>query len=84
MAEQSWKHSTGQKIEKIYMWVATEPDGGEGIPSMMLDGIWFPMLGADTDRIESMRSQAVAIRAATGRPVALVEFTGRRVVETLA
>src|ERR1700745_2265416 len=27
----SWKPQTGQKIERLYAWIAEEPDGGEGV-----------------------------------------------------
>lgn len=35
MAE-SWKPGTGQTIDALYAWVATEPDGGEGVCSAQI------------------------------------------------
>jgi hypothetical protein len=42
--------NTGQRIETIYAWIATEPDGGEGVCSMQAGEIHLPMIGADGER----------------------------------
>ena len=77
----AWKAGTGQKIERLYAWVATETDGGEGVCSwLMPDGVHMPLVGADMARIESLAPQAALIARATGYPVRLVEFSTRRVL----
>jgi len=79
----AWKARTGQRIETIYAWVATEPDGGEGIvASNFGGGTMYPLIGADTERIESMREEALRIAKLTGFPIKLVEFTARRELES--
>jgi hypothetical protein len=72
-----WKPGSGQRIERLYAWVATEPDGGEGIVSGRFGDMLMPLIGADGARIESFRSLAESVSAATGYPVHLVEFCGR-------
>jgi hypothetical protein len=79
----SWKPGTGQSIDALYAWVATEPDGGEGICSAQLGDIHMPLVGADMDRIKSLRSFAELARAATGYPVRLVRFSMREDLEVL-
>jgi hypothetical protein len=79
-----WRHSTGQKIERLYAWVAEEADGGEGLCSMPLGDIQMPMIGADRARIESMRDYAQRIASILGIPIRLVEFSTRTVLEDSA
>jgi hypothetical protein len=77
----AWKPQTGQPIERLYAWVATEADGGEGVCAMsMPDGMMMPLVGADMARIESLRAHARSVAVASGCPVRLVEFSTRRVL----
>jgi hypothetical protein len=69
-----WKPNTGQKIARLYAWIATEPDGGEGVCAMLLQGRWTPLIGADGERIQSLRDHAGQIARETGYPVALKVF----------
>ena len=45
----------GERIEALYAWVATEPDGGEGVCSMQIGEVHMPIVGADMERVESLR-----------------------------
>lgn len=80
-----WKARRGQKIEKVFAWIATEPDGGEGVigHEIMLDGrlMFAPLVGADRARIESYRPHARNVAAQSGLPVRMVEFSVRTVLE---
>lgn len=78
-----WKAGTGQKIEKIYAWVATEEDGGEGILGVQLTDVFMPLVGADLERMESFRGYATAIGRVSNRPVALKVFGKGVVVDEL-
>jgi hypothetical protein len=80
---QSWKPGTGQSIDALYAWVATEPDGGEGVCSTQIGDMHFPLVGADMDRIKSFRQHAEMIHRATGYPVRLVRFSRREDLEEL-
>lgn len=74
----TWKPYQGQKIERLFAWIATEPDGGEGVCAVNIPGVgWTPLVGADGERIASYRAYAGEVRAATGRPVRLVAFATR-------
>lgn len=82
---EGWKPATGQKIERLYAWVAVEPDGGEGLMGGELMGPgngFIPMIGADTARIESLRPLAVALAKEAGVPLRLVEYSVRRDIES--
>lgn len=70
-------------IESIYAFIATDPaDGDEGIVSVQLGAVHMPMIAADAARLASLFPYADHL-AATGVQVHLVEFTGRRPVDTL-
>lgn len=70
-------------IDALYAWVVTEPDGGEGVGSALLGGTHYPLVGADVDRMKSLREFAETIRRATGYPVRLVRFGAREDLEVL-
>jgi hypothetical protein len=74
---------TGQTIDALYAWVATEPDGGEGVCSAQIGEIHMPLVGADIDRIKSLRDYAELVRRATGYPVRLLRFSRREDLEEL-
>jgi hypothetical protein len=79
----SYRPGTGQSIEAIYAWVATEPDGGEGICSMQIGDTHMPLVGADMDRMKSLRPHAEFIHKMGGYPVRLVRFGSREDLEIL-
>lgn len=79
----AWKHSTGQKIERLYAWVATEPDGGEGLCSMPVGDMIAPLIGADRERIESLRRYAELVHRSTGFSVKLKVFGSGTVLDEI-
>jgi hypothetical protein len=73
------------KIERLYAWIVTEPDGSEGVAGALSPGsnTFHPLVGADRKRIESHREHARAIHRATGFPVRLVCFEHLLEIEKL-
>jgi hypothetical protein len=67
----------------MYAWIATEPDGGESVCGAMIGGGMMPLVGADMDRIKSLRRLAQVTHKATGCPVRLVRFSKREDLEEL-
>jgi len=59
---------SGFKIERLYAFIATDPeDGDEGVMAFSTqDGLMLPMIGADMDRVDQLRSIADGISKATG------------------
>jgi hypothetical protein len=78
-----WKAGTGQKINRMYLWVCEEPDGGEGVLGGMFKGSWVMLAGADRARIESFRPHAEAIARKTGYPVRLKMFGSGVVIDEI-
>jgi hypothetical protein len=83
MPAAAWRPGQGQAISALYAWVATEPDGGEGVCSAQIGDVHFPLVGADMDRMKSLRPHAELIHRATGYPVRLVRFAHREDLEVL-
>lgn len=72
-----------KKIDQMYAWIVTEENGQEGIPAYCVrTGQWLPMVGADTERIESLRDTAMGIALAKGLPIKLVKFSGIEILES--
>lgn len=79
----------GKVIDALFAWVATEPDGGEGVCAASMpspvDGspMMMPLVGADLERMRSLRDFAEMTRKLTGRSVRLVKFSHHEDLEIL-
>ena len=71
------------RITTIHAFTTIGEDGDEGIPAILLDGTWMPMVCADKARLDSMRPQAQAIATRTGKSIKLVRFSVRSDIETI-
>lgn len=72
-----------KRIDEIWAWVCIDDDGNEGIPAILApNGTWMPAIGADKDRIESLRPWILKEVAPT-RPVKLVRFTNMTLVQVI-
>ena len=70
-------------ITEMWAWVCTEPDGDEGIPAIETPMGVMPLVGADRDRIESLRPHAISVAHDLGLPVRLIRFHGLEVVDRI-
>ncbi len=66
------------RIEEMYAFVAEEsgPDD-EGVVAMNLGNIMLPLVGADMDRMNSLKPMAKGISVKIGKRVKLLRFTQR-------
>jgi len=63
------------RIEELAAWTQIDDDDEEGVTAFLAPGgVWMPMIGANTERIKSLRAHAEAVCAMTGKPVELVSF----------
>jgi hypothetical protein len=76
---------TGQRIERLYAFVATEAAGDEGLAAFRGPGMLgvMPMVGADRARVEALRPRAMEVAAELGVPVTLCVFEGRVELERI-
>lgn len=75
--------SEGLRINEVFAYVLVDEDGDEGVPAVGLGSMWYPMMGADRERMADFRRHAQEIAKAKGRAVRLVRFTTRETLETL-
>ncbi len=73
-------------INEIWAWVSVDEEG-EGILSVqaLIDGelTWMPLVGADQERMDSLRAQAVRIAERERRTVKLIHLSVRTDLETI-
>lgn len=67
------------RIETMYAFIAedTSPDD-EGIIGMNTGTGWMPLVGADMERVESLKPIAQSISRQTGKRVKILQFETRR------
>jgi len=74
---------SGQKIETIYAFIATEKNGTEGIISMQVGDMHMPFVSADDCRLEWLKPYALQIAKESGTTVTLAKFSVRENIEEL-
>lgn len=72
------------KIDDLHVFISKDATGNEGIPAISLpNGMILPMVCADQDRVNALRSYAQDIAETTGTEIKLVRFSNREVVEII-
>ena len=72
------------KIKTIYAFIATEKDpDDEGIVAQFMGGMWMPLVGADKDRVNSLKPIAERIAKITKKKITLVQFKNREDLEVI-
>lgn len=70
------------KIEVIYAFISIdEGPEDEGIVAARMGDAWMPLVGADEDRIESLKPLAIDIAQVTGKRIVLARFSNREDLE---
>lgn len=63
------------KINELYAFISfDENEDDEGVMGFQDNGQWFPMIGADMDRVHAMVEIADAISLRSGKPYKLMHF----------
>lgn len=72
-------------IDEMYAFIIVDPeDGDEGIPTFSpMPGVHAPMIGADPDRVLSLRSLAEQVATDMQAPVKVVRFSVREELEII-
>lgn len=69
-------------IDEVYCFIG-EDDEGEGITGFHTKSGWMPMVGADKERVDSLRPMAEELARATGKRIVLTRFTTRTELEVI-
>lgn len=72
-------------IDELWAWVSLGPDGDEGLLAAptLGPGSLVPLVGADKERMESLRPLAQAMADAFGVNANLLRFSSRELLEHL-
>ncbi len=73
---------TPLRITELYAFIA-ENAAGEGVCAFQYGYALLPMVGADMDRIDSLREKAREIAAVSGRRIRLCKFSVRTELELI-
>lgn len=71
------------KIERMFAYIVLDDDGSEGIPAIFSPMGPLPMVGADEERMKSLRPYAEDFALKHKKPVTFVCFENRRAIEVL-
>lgn len=73
------------KIDQMFAFVSVDENGDEGICAFCHDGTWHPMVGADWDRIQSLKPAAEKIaKYYSNQEIRLVKFESKTLIETIS
>lgn len=61
------------KIDELYAFIAVDKDG-EGVMAFKEGGIWIPMIGADMERVDSLKPFADHLSKKSGIPYEIRRF----------
>lgn len=68
--------TTPHVINEMFAFVASD-SLGEGLIAELIGNQWMPLVGADMDRVKSLRPIAERAARQTGKKIKLVKFTTR-------
>lgn len=70
-------------LKTVWVFVATEPNGDEGIPAVLHGDIMMPLVAGDQARVDSLKLHAATIAASRGIEIELRKYTTYETVEVI-
>jgi hypothetical protein len=77
----NFRMEKGFKIKEVYVFVSTEKDGTEGIPSVLVGTQWMPLIAGDKQRIKFLFPIASKMMAETNQDIRLRKYSTYEEVE---
>lgn len=74
------ENTPGHRIRAVWLFVAIDTDGDEGLPAFESKGVIIPMVCTDEARVASLRPMAARAARERGVRIELVRFGGEREV----
>jgi hypothetical protein len=72
------------KVNEIWAYLSVDPtDGNEGVIAAPIGSLTMPLIGADKERMISLKPIAEELAKRSGIEIKLVKFSRREVVETI-
>lgn len=76
-------HNHPARIDDVYMFVTTDAQGNEGIPTYLSDGIFYPLVAGDPARLVLIQEKAEIIASLSGQTLCLYKFSSRELLDTV-
>lgn len=74
--------NTITRIDAVWAAVSVDEDGLEGLCSVYIDGVWWPLIAADERRLPFVLEQAERLAKANGSLVEVVRLSTRTALKT--
>jgi hypothetical protein len=71
------------RINQLFAFVIVDDDGTEGVPALLIDGTWMPLMGADMARVDSLKAIVEASPQFKGKRVTIQRFGDRETIGTI-
>lgn len=71
------------RIDEMFAYVCLDDDGTEGVPAFLSNGVAYPLMGADTTKMEQYRPLAEQIARERGLKITLCKFSKREELEVI-
>lgn len=71
------------RINQMFAFVLVDEDGTEGVPAVQVEGVWFPLMGADMARVDSLKRLALQEPSFRGKRLTIVRFGHRETIGTI-
>ncbi len=74
---------TPKKITEVYLFVCTEPDGGEDVPAFSSGRVIMPLIAGDGERLESLMRIAQEISDTSGTTMRIMKCGSMQQIGTI-
>jgi hypothetical protein len=71
------------RINQLFAFVIVDDDGTEGVPALLIDGTWMPLMGADMARVDSLKAIVAVSPQFKGKRVTIQRFGDRETIGTI-
>lgn len=74
-------HANHLRIDTMFAFVAVDAENNEGVPAVKIGQMLVPLMCADKDRVDSLRSIALQLARNSKAKIKLIRFTNREELE---
>ena len=72
-----------RRINQLFAFTFIDADGTEGVPALLVDGVWLPLMGADMARVDSLKRLVEVDPMFRGKKMTICRFGDREVIGTI-
>lgn len=71
------------KIDSVWLFISQDADGNEGLVAATLGQLFTPLIAADKERLDQLRSIALESSKLTKKKIKLIRLTAREEIEVI-